>query len=94
MSKNYTKKILFIGNYLSKTRGSKGVIETIIKHIHNPKFNYKLCSKYENKLFRFLDFIWSLFFTSYDKIYVDIYSGQAFLFTRLAVLHLKLEEKK
>ena len=94
MSKNYKKKILFIGNYLSKTRGSKGVIETIIKHIDHTKFNYKLCSKHENKFFRFLDFIWFLFFTSYDKIYVDIYSGQAFLFTRLAVFASKVRKKE
>ncbi|MGK0307086.1 MAG: glycosyltransferase involved in cell wall biosynthesis [Urechidicola sp.] len=94
MSKKYTKKILFIGNYLSKTRGSKGVIETIIKHINHTKFNYKLCSKHENKFFRFLDFIWFLFFSTYDKIYVDIYSGQAFLFTRLAVFASKVRRKE
>ena len=87
-----TKKILFIGNYLSKTRGSKGVVETIVSQIDNS--NFKLCSKFENKFLRLIHFIWSLFFTKYDEIYVDIYSGQAFFITKLAVLASKIRGKK
>lgn len=94
MNLNYTKKILFIGNYLSKIRGSKGVVETIVNQIDNPKLIFRLCSKFENKLIRLIDFIWSLFFTKYDEIYVDIYSGKAFLFTKLAVLASKIRGKK
>ena len=94
MSLNSTKKILFIGNYLSKTRGSKGVVETIVNQIDNPKLIFRLCSKFDNKLFRLIDFIWSLFITTYDEIYVDIYSGKAFFFTKLAVLASKIREKK
>lgn len=92
MSINSTKKILFIGNYLSEKRGSKGVVEAIVSQIDN--HNFKLCSKFENKVFRLIDFIWSLFFTKYDEIYVDIYSGKAFLFTKLAVLASKIRGKK
>lgn len=94
MSLNSIKKILFIGNYLSKTRGSKGVAETIVNKIDNPKLIFRLSSKFENKLVRLIDFIWSLFFTKYDEIYVDIYSGKAFLITRLAVLASKIRRKK
>lgn len=86
------KDILFIGNYLSEKRGSKGVVETLVSQIDNS--NFKLCSKFENKFFRLLDFIWSLFFTKYDEIYVDIYSGQAFFFTKLSVLASKIRGKK
>ena len=79
------KKILFIGNYLSKSRGSKGVVETITDRLNRNDFEHKLCSSFEDKFLRFFDFIYSLFFSSYDKVYVDIYSGQAFLFTKMAV---------
>ena len=94
MSTKNTKKILFIGNYLSKIRGSKGVVETIVNQIDNPKLIFRLCSKFENKLVRLIDFIWSLFFTKYDEIYVDIYSGQAFFITKLAMLASKIRGKK
>jgi len=94
MSLNSIKKILFIGNYLSKTRGSKGVVETIVNQIDNPRLIFKLCSKFENKFIRLIDFIWSLFISKYDEIYVDIYSGKAFLFTKLAVLASKIRGKK
>ena len=88
------KKILFIGNYLSKSRGSKGVVETIIDHLKVNNFEYKLCSRFENKFYRFLDFFWSLFFSSYDKVYVDVYSGQAFLFTKMAVFASAIRKKQ
>lgn len=94
MSLNSIKKILFIGNYLSKTRGSKGVVETIVNQIDNPKLIFRLCSKFENKFLRLFHFFWSLFFTKYDEIYVDIYSGQAFFITKLAVLASKIRGKK
>lgn len=88
------KTILFVGNYLSKSRGSKGVVETIIDQIEVNNYEFKLSSKLENKFFRFLDFFWSLFFSSYDRVYVDIYSGQAFLFTKMAVFASKLRKKE
>ena len=94
MNTKISKKILFIGNYLSKNRGSKGVVETITNQIDNPKLIFRLCSKFENKLVRLIDFIWSLFITKYDDIYVDIYSGKAFLFTKLAIIASKIRGKK
>jgi glycosyltransferase involved in cell wall biosynthesis len=94
MSLNSIKNILFIGNYLSRTRGSKGVVETIVNQIDNPKLIFRLCSKFENKLVRLIDFIWSLFFTKYDEVYVDVYSGKAFFFTKLAVMASKIRGKK
>ena len=39
MSLNSIKKILFIGNYFSKTRGSKGVVETIVNKIDKHEEN-------------------------------------------------------
>lgn len=88
------KTILFVGNYLSKSRGSKGVVETILENVEVKNFEYILCSKCENKFYRFLDFFWTLFFLSYNKIYVDIYSGQAFLFTKMAVFASGLRNKE
>ena len=87
-------KILFVGNFLSGSRGSVGVIEGLASSFDRSKFDFKLTSKFENKIIRTVDILFSLLFSKYSLIHVDIYSGQAFYLTRISVFIASLRQKK
>lgn len=73
--------ILFIGSYLSKKRGSKSIAEKLqdLLKVDSP---IVICSRHENKLLRLLDIITTTLLFKGKKIFIDTYSGQAFLLLR------------
>ncbi len=69
---------LFIGNFLSKTRGSKGPSETIIYELKKKGFSIQSSSTIENQYFRILDIIRAVVSFHGKTIFIDVYSGAAF----------------
>ncbi len=64
------KKIIVIGSFLSKTRGSKGLYEKFHHEIQQSDLKLELISTQENKFLRILEIIYALLFYKYDKIII------------------------
>ncbi len=87
-------KVLFIGTFLSKQRGTKGVSESLSQLLHNEGISIKLVSRYENKLLRILDIVVAILFFKGDKIHIDVFSGPAYKIAIIATLIAKIRRKK
>lgn len=87
-------RILFVGTYLSKKRGSLCVSEKLANNLSLEGFSVQLSSRYENKILRFADIIYTLFFKSYDVLHIDVYSGQAFIIAEVSSFIGYLFKKK
>ena len=86
--------ILFIGTFLSKTRGTKGPVESLVEYFKNENYNLKIASRNENKIFRVLDICFSILFKNNKLIIIDVYSGTAFQIANISSLISKLKRKK
>lgn len=87
------KKILFIGSFLSKNKGTKGIAEKIQIKFKN-EFNIILVSDKENQLLRLVHILIASLFYDYSIIHIDVYSGKARIYARLAAFIAKLKNKK
>lgn len=94
MQKHYSKKILFIGSYLSKHRGSIGPTELLAKYLSQNNFSVQLASTYPNKIFRLIDTLIKLLFYTGEVIYIDVYSGNAFRIAEISAFLGKLRNMK
>lgn len=73
------KKILYIGNKLSKHGLNKTTIETLSEDLILEGYSVKSVSNKKNFLFRFIDMMWSaLNLNPLDFILIDTYSTNAF----------------
>lgn len=88
------KKILFIGSYLSKHRGSIGPTELLAQCLSKRNFKVILASTYENKFIRLIDTLIKLIFYSGKIVYIDVYSGNAFRIAEVSAFIGKLRKKK
>lgn len=88
------KKILFVGNFLSKSRGSIGPSENIAKTLSKKGLKIITSSNHENVLIRFLDIIYSITFKKYDICHIDVFSGNFFYLSLASVLIAKSRNKK
>lgn len=77
-------RILFIGTFLSKVRGSKGVAESLAEKLSAEGIHLSLVSKYENKFLRILDIFISILVYKGKKIHIDVFSGTAFYIADIA----------
>lgn len=94
MQKHHLKKILFIGSYLSKHRGSIGPTELLAKYLSQNNFRVQLASTYPNKIFRLIDTVIKLLFYTGEIIYIDVYSGNAFRMAEISAFMGKLRNMK
>lgn len=76
-------KIIFVGSYLSKVKGSKSVAEKL-QDMLKDEVEITLTSHFGNKLLRILDIFFSVLFFRGRKTVIDVYSGQAFLIAEIA----------
>lgn len=67
------KEILFIGNFLSKTRHTIGPIEGVMRFL-NDTYSIKSASTYQNRFARLFDMVFKTLFFNYDIIHIDVYS--------------------
>jgi glycosyltransferase involved in cell wall biosynthesis len=83
-------KILFVGSYLSRKRGSHSIAEKVYEGLKN-RFQISLVSKQNNKLLRLLDIIVKTIFFRGDVAVIDVFSDKAFF---LAYISSKILSKK
>ena len=91
--KHSTKKILFIGSFLSSKDGTLGPAERLVDYLQED-YKTKACSKRKHKLLRYLDILMTTSFAGYDVIHVDIFSGQAMIYAYTAILIAKIRNRK
>lgn len=87
------KEFLFIGNFLSKKRGTVNPTEQIITKLGKEHFSINKSSSFENKILRFIDIVLHAAFKKYLKMHVDVFSGNAFIFTLASVIIASIRKK-
>ncbi len=85
--------MLFIGTFLSKKRGTKGIAETLAESLLRYDIKIKLVSTQENKLLRIIDIVFSILFTTESKVHIDVFSGPAFRIAEVAAMASKFMSK-
>jgi glycosyltransferase involved in cell wall biosynthesis len=93
-SRAIPNQFLFIGSFLSDSRGTKDVAETISELLKEDGININLVSRHENKLFRIINIIFSILSYSGAKIHIDVFSGNAFNIALIASFFSKLKKKQ
>jgi glycosyltransferase involved in cell wall biosynthesis len=89
------EKILFVGSYLEKKRGTLSIAEKLAnKFQKDESYNIKLISRKYNKFARILDIFFCLILTKYTRIFIDTYSGNSFYLSILAAKILRIKNKK
>ncbi len=87
-------KLLFIGTFLSKKNGTKGVSESIATELLKVGYNIKIISNKENKFLRFFEIFIYTFFSKYNIVHIDTFSGNSFIICEVAVFISRLRRKK
>lgn len=86
--------ILFVGNYLSKSKGTFGVSEHIAQVLPDCQFHVRLTSRKQNRFLRLIDIVLNCSFSAYSIIQIDTFSGSAFIIAEVASSIAKLRGKK
>lgn len=87
--------ILFIGNFLSRSSGSQSISEFIADRMQaEGNITVLKASHAQNKFLRLGDILFSSFFGRYSILHIDVFSGNSFLFARMAAFIGKLRGKK
>jgi glycosyltransferase involved in cell wall biosynthesis len=88
------KKLLFIGSFLSKKTGTRDVAEKLSLLLKSEGYNVLLASDFQNRYLRLFHIIFSILFVRTKKIFIDVFSGQAFYLTMISVaIASKLNKK-
>lgn len=87
------KKVLFIGNFLSKHRGTIGPMEGVMHRLKNDIIISR-ASVYDHKILKLTDMFVKSLFASYDIIHIDTYSSSALSFAYLCAVIGKFRNKK
>ncbi len=88
-------RILFVGNFLSKKRGTKGIAERLAERSNEfSGITLKLTSYHANKVLRLLDIIYNTLLTPYNTVVIDVYSGAYFFVVRITSFIATLRGKK
>lgn len=87
-------KTLFIGNFLSKSRGTLGPSEQIAKKLSSEGMPIITASSQENPLFRYLEMCLKSLFFDYRIIHIDVFSGRSFFLAETAAFLGKLRRKR
>jgi glycosyltransferase involved in cell wall biosynthesis len=87
--------VLFIGNFLSKSRGSYSISEFIADHIEKDFLIETLsASTIQNQFLRLLHIVVAATFRGYTHLQVDVFSGNSFLVAQIATYIGKVRRKK
>lgn len=77
-------KVLFIGNFLSKTKGTLNPSEKLINLLHLEGYEIAHASSSQGQLKRFVSIFLASIFNSYRVIHIDVFSGKALWFAIVA----------
>lgn len=73
---------LFVGNFLQKHRGSVGISQKMTKWLREEEgITIPVVSEHENIFYRFIDIVTTILLLRPKRIFVDTYSGKAFIIT-------------
>lgn len=87
--------MLFIGNFLSRSNGSQSISELIADRLQQEGIIHALkASHAQNRILRLGHILVSSFFKRYSVMHIDVFSGNSFLFARLASFIGKVRGKK
>ena len=75
-------KLLFVGNFLQKHRGTVGNAQKMTHWLHEEDgITIPAVSKFENRIYRIIDIVKTILLIRPKRIFVDTYSGRAFIIT-------------
>jgi glycosyltransferase involved in cell wall biosynthesis len=89
-------KVLYIGSFLSKKRGTVSVAEKLSKELaqqQDSAIELMLVSKMVNRVLRALHVFWVILFFEYDYAFIDVFSGNSFNLASISSSLLKLRGK-
>lgn len=77
--------LLFVGNYMPDSRGSRAVSEDVSVQLESLGWRVLLASRKRNKVLRLADMVRTVWArrTEYDIAVIDVFSGQAFRFAEV-----------
>ncbi len=87
-------RILFIGSFLSRSTGTYPVSEAVSKYLESRGYKTKLVSPFRLKGLRLIHVVVASFFSRYNVMHLDVFSGPAFLITEVAIAIAKFRRKK
>lgn len=87
------RRILFIGNFLSKKKGTINPSEVIIKKLIEAGYDIIKASERSNQIIRLFEIVMKVIFCKYSILHIDVFSGRAFLFTYYSVIIGSLRNK-
>jgi glycosyltransferase involved in cell wall biosynthesis len=86
-------RILFIGNFLSRTRGTSSPTERAVNRLQEQGYECILASRFENRALRLLNILLACLFARCDLMQADTFSGRSFWLARLATRIAALRKK-
>jgi glycosyltransferase involved in cell wall biosynthesis len=88
-------RLLFIGNFLSGSRGSYAVCEALSARLQDEGWTVLTASRHPGRLPRLLDMLGAVTRErhAYDVAHVDVFSGAAFLWAEMVCAMLRLVER-
>ncbi len=88
-------KVLLVGNFLSATRGTRGVCEDLALRLKASGWSVITTSCRPGRLGRLSDFLLTVWRcrSQYDVAHVDVYSGLAFVWAELVCWALRMVKK-
>jgi len=86
--------VLFIGNFLFRSRGSHSVSEFIANELENEGLTVYKASHAENRVVRLAQIIYHTAFKKYSLLHIDVFSGKSFFFARITARIGKMRSKK
>ncbi len=87
-------RVLMIGNFLSKTTGTKGTSEKILNFANFKNIKFIGASNKAFRIFRFVEIVLKSVFSRYDVIHSDTFSDRAFILTEATTFIGKIRQKK
>lgn len=86
--------VLFIGNFLSQSRGSQSISEVIADRIQSDEIKVFKASQSENRFIRLGQILLCALLKSYSILHIDVFSGNSFLFASMAAFIGKVRKKR
>ncbi|MDO9374447.1 MAG: glycosyltransferase family 4 protein [Ferruginibacter sp.] len=86
--------VLFVGSFLSKTKGSLGASESLMFNLRKDGLSCRLTSRAQKKTLRMADITFNLLRSRAKVVHIDVFSGQNFFIAAFASSIAKLFRKK
>lgn len=89
-----TKKILYIGNKLSRHGRNPTAIDVVGKYMEDEGYQISYASALKNPILRLLDMVWKTLYKQVDYVLIDTYSTKNFWYAFIVSQLCRLQRKK